>query len=70
MKPYPSFQAELEAAQNAGLVKKRSTPWKNFTLPFAPPYKSLKDLPEGTCDGAHPRIFHVLWTGPFTDKPY
>ena len=71
MKPYPSFQTELEADPNAGLVKKRGAPWeKNFTLPFALPYKSFKDLPEGPCDEAHPRIFHMFWTGPFTDKPY
>ena len=22
------------------------------------------------CDPEHPRIFHIFWTGPFTDKPY
>jgi len=22
------------------------------------------------CDPAHPRIFHIFWAGPFTDKPY
>ena len=55
---------------NAGLVKKCGAPWKNFTLPFAPPYKSFKALPEGPRDEAHPRIFHMFWTGPFTDKPY
>ena len=70
-KPYPSFQTELEADPNAGLVKERGAPWeRNFTLPFAPPYKSFNDLPEGPCDEAHPRIFHMFWTGPLTDKPY
>ncbi|KAH8923055.1 hypothetical protein BT69DRAFT_186925 [Atractiella rhizophila] len=23
-----------------------------------------------TCDPDHPKIFHIFWTGPFTDKPY
>jgi WD repeat and SOF domain-containing protein 1 len=22
------------------------------------------------CDENHPRLFHMFWTGPFTDKPY
>ncbi|GAA5943384.1 uncharacterized protein JCM15063_002932 [Sporobolomyces koalae] len=22
------------------------------------------------CDPAHPRLFHIFWAGPFTDKPY
>ena len=22
------------------------------------------------CDPSHPRIFHIFWAGPFTDKPY
>ena len=33
MIPHPSFQTELEADPNAGLVKKRGAPWeKNFTF--------------------------------------
>nr|GAT57795.1 predicted protein [Mycena chlorophos] len=26
--------------------------------------------PENACDYDDPRIFHIYWTGPFTDKPY
>lgn len=26
--------------------------------------------PEKPCDPLHPRIFHMFWAGPFTDKPY
>ncbi|KAJ7575568.1 snoRNA binding protein [Mycena floridula] len=36
-----------------------------------PPLKSHSDLPEPTsCDPDDPHIFHMYWTGPFTDKPY
>ncbi|KAF8078730.1 glycosyltransferase family 32 protein [Lyophyllum atratum] len=30
------------------------------------PYASLPD----PCDPENPRVFHMFWTGPFTDKPY
>jgi len=71
VKLYPSFQTELEADPNAGLSKKRGVGWeKNFTLPSVTQYKSFKDLQEGPCDEDHPRLFHMFWTGPFTDKPY
>lgn len=33
--------------------------------PHAAPYS-----PASPCDPAHPRIFHMFWAGPFTDKPY
>ena len=26
--------------------------------------------PKSPCDPAYPRIFHMFWAGPFTDKPY
>jgi len=32
----------------------------------ATPYHQLP----GHCDPEYPRIFHVFWAGPFTDKPY
>ncbi|KAF9651821.1 hypothetical protein BDM02DRAFT_3109888 [Thelephora ganbajun] len=71
VKLYPSFQTELDADPNVGLSKKRGVEWeKNFTLPAVTPYKSFKDLPDGPCDEDHPRLFHMFWTGPFTDKPY
>lgn len=31
------------------------------------PYSLLN---EGPCDPDYPRIFHIFWAGPFTDKPY
>ena len=71
VKLYPSSQSELEADPNAGLTKKRGVEWeKDFTLPPVTKYNPFKDLPDGPCDEDHPRIFHMFWTGPFTDKPY
>ena len=69
--PYPSLRTELEADPNAGLSKKRGAQWeKDFTLPPPLQYNSFKELPAGPCDEQHPRLFHMFWTGPFTDKPY
>ncbi|KAH7928524.1 hypothetical protein BV22DRAFT_1102989 [Leucogyrophana mollusca] len=55
---------------NAGLVKKRGVEWEP-PLPLRPalqhtPYSSLPEH----CDPENPRLFHMFWTGPFTDKPY
>lgn len=40
-------------------------------LQLGPPrtYKAFAEQPE-PCDSDYPRIFHMFWTGPFTDKPY
>lgn len=35
-------------------------------MPMPRPYSTLPSL----CDKDYPRIFHMFWTGPFTDKPY
>ncbi|KAI6129245.1 hypothetical protein EV401DRAFT_780047 [Pisolithus croceorrhizus] len=55
---------------NAGLIKKRGVEWEP-PLELRPtlqhtPYSSLPS----PCDPENPRIFHLFWTGPFTDKPY
>lgn len=33
-------------------------------------YRPHYDLPNPPCDEDSPRIFHMFWAGPFTDKPY
>ncbi|KAF9270182.1 hypothetical protein L218DRAFT_18039 [Marasmius fiardii PR-910] len=38
-------------------------------LPPPMRYRTYPDL-ETPCDTDYPRIFHMFWTGPFTDKPY
>ncbi|KAF9076174.1 hypothetical protein BDP27DRAFT_1314019, partial [Rhodocollybia butyracea] len=40
-----------------------------ITLPPTIPPRAYSDL-STSCDPDYPRIFHIFWTGPFTDKPY
>jgi WD repeat and SOF domain-containing protein 1 len=69
-KSYPSFQSDGEVDANAGLNKKRGAEWEaNFELPPPLQYKMHSKLPD-PCDEDHPRLYHMFWTGPFTDKPY
>ncbi|KAG8985087.1 hypothetical protein FRB94_012019 [Tulasnella sp. JGI-2019a] len=58
-----------DGSSNNGLRRKAvlEPPLTNLTIPI--PAKPLADLP-GPCDPDYPRIFHMFWTGPFTDKPY
>ncbi|KAI0033396.1 hypothetical protein K488DRAFT_77892 [Vararia minispora EC-137] len=41
----------------------------HLTLPPPRTYKPYHSL-RGTCDPENPRVYHMFWTGPFTDKPY
>lgn len=69
-KSYPSFQVDGEVDPNAGLNKKRGAEWEtDFELPPPLQYKMHSELPD-PCDEDHPRLYHMFWTGPFTDKPY
>ncbi|KAJ7487485.1 glycosyltransferase family 32 protein [Mycena galericulata] len=54
-----------------GLTKKRGVEWEvpPIALPEPPQYRPYQSLPT-PCDPENPRIFHMFWTGPFTDKPY
>ncbi|KAF9040506.1 glycosyltransferase family 32 protein [Panaeolus papilionaceus] len=56
---------------DAGLTKKRGVEWEAppVRLPKRVRYQSPAEDPS-QCDSEHPRIFHMFWTGPFTDKPY
>lgn len=55
---------------NSGLTKKRGSEWEPaVSLPETVEYHRSESLP-GPCDPDHPRIYHMFWTGPFTDKPY
>ena len=59
-----------EEDPNAGLTKKRGSEWEaHLQLPQPIPYTRSEAL-SGPCDPEDPRIFHMFWTGPFTDKPY
>ncbi|EAU84066.2 snoRNA binding protein [Coprinopsis cinerea okayama7 len=54
-----------------GLVKKKGAEWEEKLILSRPPlvHRPSSTLPE-PCDPDNPRIFHMFWTGPFTDKPY
>ncbi|KAJ7103636.1 glycosyltransferase family 32 protein [Mycena belliarum] len=56
---------------DSGLIKKRGVEWEvpPIALPETQTYRPYPSLPE-PCDSENPRIFHMFWTGPFTDKPY
>ncbi|KZP16846.1 glycosyltransferase family 32 protein [Athelia psychrophila] len=53
-----------------GLRMKPGAAWEQ-PLPLLPP-SPPKPVVAGPspCDDDNPRIFHMFWTGPFTDKPY
>lgn len=56
---------------NAGLTRKRNTEWEpHLSLPHTRSYLPHSALSDPCDDVDHPRIFHMFWTGPFTDKPY
>lgn len=55
---------------NAGLIKKKGVEWETQVV-LSPtqqhqPHPSISTA----CDSENPRLFHMFWTGPFTDKPY
>ncbi|KAJ7357259.1 glycosyltransferase family 32 protein [Mycena albidolilacea] len=54
-----------------GLTKKRGVDWEvpPMALPQPVQYRPYQSL-SSPCDPETPRIFHMFWTGPFTDKPY
>ncbi|KII93860.1 hypothetical protein PLICRDRAFT_36083 [Plicaturopsis crispa FD-325 SS-3] len=65
-------QAALARNQdtNAGLNRKPFFDWESpLELPPTRPYYPYGTLPE-PCDEESPRLFHMFWAGPFTDKPY
>jgi len=69
MAPRP-LQSTSIPDPNAGLTKKRGVEWESPLQLQAPlqhtPYSSLSS----PCEPENARVFHLFWTGPFTDKPY
>ncbi len=56
---------------DAKFIKKPNAEWEPSPISLLPTqehhvYSSIN----GPCDPNDPRIFHMYWTGPFTDKPY
>ena len=53
-----------------GLLKKKGAQWEpRLSLPSPLTHLPSEDL-LNPCDPENPRVFHMFWTGPFTDKPY
>ncbi|KAI0067804.1 glycosyltransferase family 32 protein [Artomyces pyxidatus] len=63
-------QASASPDPNAGLSRKPRADWElPIQLPAPLEHRPYHSLPS-TCDPENPRLFHMFWTGPFTDKPY
>jgi DDB1- and CUL4-associated factor 13 len=68
----PAFDpiTAFDQDQSTDLVKKRGGEWESqIVLPPPRRYRPYATRPT-LCDEDYPRIFHMFWTGPFTDKPY
>jgi WD repeat and SOF domain-containing protein 1 len=52
-----------------GLSKRRGAEWET-QIYFPAPVERQPSSNSSPCDDEYPRIFHMFWTGPFTDKPY
>ena len=69
-KPAFALKAQNDRDLSYDLPKKRGAEWEpHLSLPSPPQYTPYKDL-SNVCDEENPRIYHMFWTGPFTDKPY
>lgn len=69
-KPPFVLKAQNDAANDYDLPRKPGVEWEpHIQLPPPPKYVPYKDQPN-VCDDENPRIYHMFWTGPFTDKPY
>ncbi|KAI0639819.1 hypothetical protein C8Q77DRAFT_1045214 [Trametes polyzona] len=67
--PALALKSQGEADPNAGFVKKRNADWEpHVRFPQPPKYVAHHDRP-AACE-ENPHLFHMFWTGPFTDKPY
>ncbi|KAF9496095.1 glycosyltransferase family 32 protein [Pleurotus eryngii] len=70
--PSIEFEPSDTDVSDSGLSKKRGVDWEASPIALPPPlpHRPYPTLPRGPCDENHSRIFHMFWTGPFTDKPY
>lgn len=60
----------LEVGLEDGLFKKQDADWESrLSLPPTLTHRTYSAL-SSPCDPENPRLFHMFWTGPFTDKPY
>ncbi|KAK7057493.1 hypothetical protein R3P38DRAFT_2841286 [Favolaschia claudopus] len=62
------IRSEHEAYLDEGFTKSRHAAWEP-PLSLPPPEPYHPHYAGKSCDD-DPRLFHMYWTGPFTDKPY
>ncbi|KAJ7209674.1 hypothetical protein GGX14DRAFT_543197 [Mycena pura] len=67
--PRGIIRSEHDAYLDEGFTKSRHAAWEP-PLVLPPTAQYHRYSPETSCDPDDPRIFHMYWTGPFTDKPY
>lgn len=67
--PALALKSQGLADPNAGFVKKRNVEWEPH-VHFPPPPKYVAHHDRPTSCEENPHLFHMFWTGPFTDKPY
>lgn len=62
--------SEPDTNSDAGPTKKKRVPDESqLVLPPPLTHRPSAAL-SSPCDSENPRLFHMFWTGPFTDKPY
>jgi DDB1- and CUL4-associated factor 13 len=68
--PKGPYNARLQDDPDAGLeFRKREPIEPHLRLPPPRTYRPYVESSD-PCDPDYPRVFHMFWTGPFTDKPY
>ncbi|KAK0454565.1 hypothetical protein EV421DRAFT_1757610 [Armillaria borealis] len=62
---------DVDRLLDAKFIKKTSAEWEPSPISLPPTQEHhVYSSTNGPCDPNDPRIFHMYWTGPFTDKPY
>jgi WD repeat and SOF domain-containing protein 1 len=65
----PTAPRQLDWTPRKPLVRSPKLSRTPLSLPSPRSEVKLYD-PSAPCDPDHPRLFHMFWAGPFTDKPY
>ncbi|KAJ7690707.1 hypothetical protein B0H17DRAFT_1201544 [Mycena rosella] len=63
------IRSEHEAYLDDEFTQSRHAAWEP-PLSLPAPARYHRYSPQSPCDVDDPRLFHMYWTGPFTDKPY
>jgi WD repeat and SOF domain-containing protein 1 len=64
-----TFRLDKPGDGNAGLTFKKNVKLEPLKLPEPHP-TAFRPSSQQPCDPDYPRLYHMFWTGPFTDKPY